>query len=491
MAITQGLQGLFTGQIPNRIDEVTGRPLIGGNEPTNLLAKSLGSLMGREMRSRPEQLRAALSQIDPKSPDAEQQQLTILAQLGTPQQQIMAAQKIKASREKAEEKSLAERQIDGYNSIATLARTDSENPKFLETVSKISKDLRLDPTKVNELIKSNTTGIKTETIADGSELVRVNNDGTVTKVFSNPKELTPAQRTAANNKLKEEKAAISFKKFLPLYRLSDAEEEAISDSIDSGSIKTIDALYSSIAKFDSSAGSMKGETITQLAKYQEAETDAGGKRTAVSGLINKIETVQDLGAGLPVAVEETVKELFGTRDTPSEIRTEFNRTVTEGIISGLPPGVASDKDIELLKRGFPPETAGQQEMLNYLNAYQRTLAAAEKFNGFKSKFISNNKTIANVNTAAEGYRRSSRGASTAIAGILNGTAPNTQNMTEAEKAREVEIIINDFNGKIGETLNSDYSSDFVTPLMLDSIRGNPAIEALYSPEFQRNYLMSN
>ena len=194
---------------------------------------------------------------------------------------------------------------------------------------------------------------------------------------------------------------------------------------------------------------------------------------------------------MPVAVEETFKELFGTRDAPSEIRTEFNRTVTEGIIDNLPPGVASDNDIALLKAGFPPETASKQEMLNYLNAYQRALAGVEKLNSFKSKFVSNNKTIANVNAAAEGYRKSSRDASTVITGILNGTAPDTQNMTDAERAKEVEIIINDFNGKIGSTLNSDYSSDFVTPLMLDSIRGNPAIEALYSSEFQRNYLMSN
>ena len=490
MALFNRLGGMFTDNPVNRVGP-TGQPLMGGSNVTDLLTRSAGGLLGREVRGRPEQLTAALAQIDPKAPDAEQQQLTILAQLGSPQQQIMAAQKIKANREKAEEKSLAERQIDGYNSIATLARTSSSDPEFLNNVSRISGELRLDPTKVNELIKSNTTGIKTETIADGSELVRVNNDGTVTKLFSNPKELTPAQQTAANNRLDQEKVATSLKKYLPLYRLSDAETDALSENIDSGAIKTIDALYSSIAKFDSSAGGMKGETITQLAKYQEAEADAGGKRNTVSGLINKIETVQDLGAGLPVAVGETVKELFGTRDEPSEIRTEFNRTVTEGIIAGLPPGVASDKDIELLKRGFPPETAGKQEMLNYLNAYQRTLAAAEKFNGFKSKFISNNKTIANVNTVAEVYRKSSRVASTAIAGVLNGTAPGTQNMTDAEKAKEVEIIINDFNSKIGTTLNSDYSSDFVTPLMLDSIRGNPAIEALYSSEFQRNYLMSN
>jgi len=97
MALFNRLGGMFTDNPVNRVGP-TGQPLMGGSNITDLLTRSAGGLLGREVRGRPEQLTAALAQIDPKAPDAEQQQLTILAQLGTPQQQIMAAQKIKANR---------------------------------------------------------------------------------------------------------------------------------------------------------------------------------------------------------------------------------------------------------------------------------------------------------------------------------------------------------------------------------------------------------
>jgi hypothetical protein len=97
MALFNKLGGMFTDNPVNRVGP-TGQPLMGGSNITDLLTRSAGGLLGVDVRGRPEQLTAALAQIDPKAPDAEQQQLTILAQLGTPQQQIMAAQKIKANR---------------------------------------------------------------------------------------------------------------------------------------------------------------------------------------------------------------------------------------------------------------------------------------------------------------------------------------------------------------------------------------------------------
>lgn len=97
MALFNRLGGMFTDNPVNRVGP-TGQPLMGGSNVTDLLTRSAGGLLGREVRGRPEQLTAALAQIDPKAPDAEQQQLTILAQLGSPQQQVMAAQKIKANR---------------------------------------------------------------------------------------------------------------------------------------------------------------------------------------------------------------------------------------------------------------------------------------------------------------------------------------------------------------------------------------------------------
>ena len=107
MALGDQLKGLFTNNPVNQVGP-TGQPLIGGSNVYDLLARSAGGLLGREVRGRPEQLTAALAQIDPKAPDAQEQQLTILAQLGTPQQQVMAAQKIKADREKEKERGRTE-----------------------------------------------------------------------------------------------------------------------------------------------------------------------------------------------------------------------------------------------------------------------------------------------------------------------------------------------------------------------------------------------
>ena len=94
MALGENLAGLFSNNPVNRVGP-TGQPLLGGSNITDLLTRSAGGLLGREVRGRPEQLTAALSQIDPRAPDVTQQQLAILIELGSPQQQVMAAQKLK------------------------------------------------------------------------------------------------------------------------------------------------------------------------------------------------------------------------------------------------------------------------------------------------------------------------------------------------------------------------------------------------------------
>ena len=94
MALFNKLGGMFTDNPVNRVGP-TGQPLMGGSNITDLLTRSAGGLLGVDVRGRPEQLSAALSQIDPKAPDAQQQQLAILIELGNPQQQVMAAQQLR------------------------------------------------------------------------------------------------------------------------------------------------------------------------------------------------------------------------------------------------------------------------------------------------------------------------------------------------------------------------------------------------------------
>ena len=45
------------------------------------------------------------------------------------------------------------------------------------------------------------------------------------------------------------------------------------------------------------------------------------------------------------------------------------------MVKGLPPGVASDKDIELVKMGLPPDDAGKDEIIRYLQAESKILQA--------------------------------------------------------------------------------------------------------------------
>ena len=71
-------------------------PRMGGGGAAGLLTRSLGTAVGRDMRTRKEKLTAALAEIDPTAPNAEQQQLTILAKLSEdPMQQIAATQKLR------------------------------------------------------------------------------------------------------------------------------------------------------------------------------------------------------------------------------------------------------------------------------------------------------------------------------------------------------------------------------------------------------------
>jgi len=105
---SNNISRLFENNPVNQVGP-TGQPLLGGSNITDLATRSLGGLLNREVRGRPEQLSAALSQIDPKAPDAQQQQLAILIELGSPQQQVMAAQQLRQLGESEKTKAQTQR----------------------------------------------------------------------------------------------------------------------------------------------------------------------------------------------------------------------------------------------------------------------------------------------------------------------------------------------------------------------------------------------
>ena len=91
---SNNISRLFENNPVNQVGP-TGQPLLGGSNITDLATRSLGGLLGREVRGRPEQLTAALSQIDPNDPQKMIKMYGLITELGEPPQQMAAMEKMK------------------------------------------------------------------------------------------------------------------------------------------------------------------------------------------------------------------------------------------------------------------------------------------------------------------------------------------------------------------------------------------------------------
>ena len=92
MALFNRLGGMFTDNPVNRVGP-TGQPLMGGSNITDLLTRSAGGLLGRDVRQPEERVRDEIAAVEDKGSVAGlKEQAQIFANLGTPQGIQMALQ---------------------------------------------------------------------------------------------------------------------------------------------------------------------------------------------------------------------------------------------------------------------------------------------------------------------------------------------------------------------------------------------------------------
>jgi hypothetical protein len=109
-----------------------------------------------------------------------------------------------------------------------------------------------------------------------------------------------------------------------------------------------------------SAGSEK--TLNESAmKAIVAESTAGKMRDLASRFEQLAPTAGALGA-----FQESVASIIGGQDPETELRKEYIRLRNASVMQNLPPGVASDKDIELAMSGYLPENANPETIVSFL-----------------------------------------------------------------------------------------------------------------------------
>nr|WP_294975007.1 hypothetical protein [uncultured Pseudomonas sp.] len=134
------------------------------------------------------------------------------------------------------------------------------------------------------------------------------------------------------------------------------------------------------------------ELSPQVQKRLSTATDdaiAAENNTAkFTNLANEIEKSGLSGGLLGGSVSEKLKELTGEQDAISNLRREYNAIKASQVVSNLPPGAASDKDIELAMGGFPSDRANKQQLSGFLRGLAKLQKANADLQNFKADYIS-------------------------------------------------------------------------------------------------------
>jgi hypothetical protein len=84
-------------------------------------------------------------------------------------------------------------------------------------------------------------------------------------------------------------------------------------------------------------------------------------------------------------------ELFGGSTEYARILREFVRLRNAEVVRALPPGPATDRDIQLIASGFPGENGSTEEIQQFLSAASRMAAYEADYNRFRGMFMDANR----------------------------------------------------------------------------------------------------
>ena len=111
--------------------------------------------------------------------------------------------------------------------------------------------------------------------------------------------------------------------------------------------------------------------------------------TQYNDLARRIEAAEG-GKGAVTTASEWFAKTLGQQDAWTQIRNEYTRVRNSVAIKSLPPGVATDKDIELALKGIPPENANAATLASFLRGSAKLQDIDSSINNAKTDWLSQN-----------------------------------------------------------------------------------------------------
>ncbi len=191
----------------------------------------------------------------------------------------------------------------------------------------------------------------------------------------------------------------------------DLQEKRLNAEINAPQSSSIPASMQEIAYYNSLPDGPEKEAVGRkfglvsregmdLSAYAEKQLDLASNEAAqASADSGRYMTLADqirqssMTGGLPSTWSEYVKEQTGNQDEVTALRKQVMQIVNSEAVKNLPPGPATDRDIEMVRSPFPTEKASPEYVANWLGAVARLNQKRAEFAEFKANFISENGSL--------------------------------------------------------------------------------------------------
>ena len=271
----------------------------------------------------------------------------------------------------------------------------------------------LQPEDITEEVRKNVTAldssIASKNLRDLGEVFAAFESGNTDMGIKIMQERADAYGTAGNTKKQKElqtlintakvgdKGAESVKVMLglmmtPLPGGKDAIDSIVKFGEEQRAEKEALALKNTLPKGPAiSAGAEKLVNDAVMAAVKA--NSLTGQYTTLANDFEKVITSAGAGAKLT----ELIYRTLGTEKDPTALRQEYLRMRNTAVLDMLPPGVASDKDIELALAAFPSDTSSPSNIAGFLRGMSKLQAFQAAVESAKAEWIQQNGTLGTAN----------------------------------------------------------------------------------------------
>lgn len=145
-------------------------------------------------------------------------------------------------------------------------------------------------------------------------------------------------------------------------------------------------LMVKLQEFEAKRGQLSGESEKRLNTAASESVVANQLADRMRDLSSEIQSVLQQG-GVTARGDELIRSVLGTQDRETLIRREYLRLRNSAVVSQLPPGAASDRDIQVFMQGFLDENANPQTLAAGLRGMEKVARYEAETKGMESEWI--------------------------------------------------------------------------------------------------------